>query len=285
MVKSDDPSLNPDSEIDFQYPGGQLGFAWNGDSRYLMCLNRDRPNGTLTPIHAFEVGFRAVRAALQLPGGEVFLNDPLVNRSVGEVTGAIRKAAGMKVRQIWRSQEPITSQLIPGDVIVEIRVLQVSEPAMEQSRAGELQTYQYTDDVLLVHELDRRPVLVANGSWIRTRVRASVERVYKTKHLAATAGATVEYDYDGGETIINGVLVKAMHEPVFKDRRQLVAFRLYDPPFGGGFYVQPIKLYGVADDGTLQRWQFKDGIPSPNSTLYGVHLDDIEADLRKVREP
>lgn len=284
VVKSDDPSLNPYSEIDFQYEGGLLGYgAWNGDSRYLVCLNRDRSTGTLAPIHAFEVGFRTVRAAVQLPSGDISSNDSLVNQSVEQVTGAIRKTAGVKVRQIWRSRQPIASLLVPGDVVVEIRVLEVREPAIDQPRFAELQTYQYTDDVLLVRELDRRPVLVSNGSWIRTRVGAVVERAYKTKNLGAAAGATVEYDYDGGEMTINGVLVKTMHEPVFRDRRQLVAFRLYDPPFGGGIYLQPIKLFGVSDEGTLQPWQFRDGIPSPPSKLYGVHLDEIENELRKVR--
>src|ERR1051325_11639807 len=69
VVKSDDPLLNPYSEIDFEYEGGSLGYgAWNGDSRYLICLNRSL-NRTPVPIHAFEVGFRAVRAAVQLPSG------------------------------------------------------------------------------------------------------------------------------------------------------------------------------------------------------------------------
>ena len=65
--------------------------------------------------------------------------------------------------------------------------------------------------------------------------------------------------------------------------RDPVSNRALDPPFGGGLYVQPIKIFGISDEGTLQAWQFKDGIPSPPSKLYGVHLDEIENDLRKVR--
>src|SRR6185503_14528102 len=120
VVKSDDSSLSPRSEIEFQYEGGLLGYAWKQDSRYLVCLNRDRASGTLAPIHAFETSFRTILSSVHLPEGDIATNDPMVNRVVEDVAGAIRKPAGVKVRQIWRSQQPIASLLVPGDVVVEI---------------------------------------------------------------------------------------------------------------------------------------------------------------------
>jgi hypothetical protein len=126
-------------------------------------------------------------------------------------------------------------------------------------------------------------VLTNTGSWIRTRVRASVEKACKVKIFSAVPGGIVEFEYDGGEMTIDGVLVKTMYEPIYRDHRQLVAFRLYDPPFGGGLYVQPFKLYGVSDDDTLEPWQFNSGVSSPRSKLYGLKIGQVEESLRKSR--
>jgi len=293
IVKQSDRAMQPRDQIRFILDGGELRLRgttiragrvplWGRDMQSLVCLNRRNRVQGLIAQTVYEI-HGGTLVAQRLAGDEPPDSNLLYDKPLYNVVTAIRDAAGVKVRQIWRSQQPIASLLVPGDVVVEIRVLEVREPSIDQPLFAELQTYQYTDDVLLVRELDRRPVLVSNGSWIRTRVRAVVERAYKTKNLGATAGATVEYDYDGGEMTIKGVLVKTMHAPVFRDRRQLVAFRLYDQPFGGGIYLQPIKLYGVSDEGTLQPWQFSSGVSSPASKLYGLKLEEIEDALRKSR--
>lgn len=119
--------------------------------------------------------------------------------------------AAQKVRTLRQNHQPIVSRLLPDDQVVVIEHL-MGPPlsaAFYKTREIELKDLDRWEEVAVIHQARPQSFFAMNGTWLNTRVTARVVQTLKTGRLATAPGKVIEFEHEGGELDVNGVIVRS----------------------------------------------------------------------------
>jgi hypothetical protein len=184
-------------------------------------------------------------------------------------------------RELVKNQEPIAQRVAPRDRYVTIRRPGFKEKPIEyQSAELESLTLARLEELFVLRQVTAEPSLADNGTWIRTRIRGKVAQVLNTDRLALFPGATVEFEVDGGEMIINGVRVIAGWSPDLGPHPHLIA--LQKDSMSNRW--QLAKAFELNDRDVLGPITHRDRSEPAKSKLHGLTLDKVAAEIAKGRQ-
>jgi hypothetical protein len=184
-------------------------------------------------------------------------------------------------RELTRDVAPILSRIVPGDRFVTVLYPDALEtPTTSESAEIELINLARIEELFTVRDLALEPYFVDNGSWIRTRVTATVTQVMNTGRRAATPNSRIEFEFDGGEMVVNGVRILAGHPPALDRAAYLVGLQ-FDPYRK---YWEIISLFEVTRQEKLATRRLRDNRTLPVSRLHGKSLDEIAVEVAKRQQ-
>ena len=147
------------------------------------------------------------------------------------VTGTFTSGvAAQKVRMLRQNDQPITSRLLPDDgvVVIEHMAGPPRPSPFTWTRDAELKDLASWEEVAVIDQARPQSFFVMNGAWLNTRVQARVMQTLKTGRLATAPGKLIEFEHDGGELEVNGVIVRSSAGVSFENaKRYLVAIRFH----------------------------------------------------------
>jgi len=152
-----------------------------------------------------------------------------------------------RTRRIPYTGANIRQQLLPDDQIVQIVREQGAIQFDPAPTAPQLIDWVVSrSDVVAVGEIrESAGVLVEDGTWIRTRVVAVVEEVFKDINRPLRRGGRLEFNFNGGEVMIGKVLVKAWQAPQLHEGRRYFIFAAVNPDTGVMFNTHaPLLIEG-----------------------------------------
>ena len=107
---------------------------------------------------------------------------------------------------------PIASRLLPTDQAVSVYQIQLEgltpSPRRRESFDAEIKQFQPAEFIGVVRVTSARGELTTDGTWVRTKVDASVDQLVRAKSNP-TSGGMVTFALDGGSTMIDNVAVTA----------------------------------------------------------------------------
>jgi hypothetical protein len=187
--------------------------------------------------------------------------------------------AAQKVRTLRQNDQPIVSRLLPDDQVVLIEHLMgPPRPSpFTMTRENELKQLARMDEIVVIHQAKPLSFFVMNGTWLNTRVTARVIQTLKTGQLATTPGTVIEFEHEGGELDVNGVVVRSAAGVSFENNsRYLVALR-FDTYFKRW---QPVVMFELDNLGVLRGTRRRDGTTS-TSALHGLSLAEVADAISK----
>lgn len=194
-------------------------------------------------------------------------------------TGTTQVAQNEKpTRELTRDTTPILSRISPGDRFVTVRWPgSLEDPTPSDSAEIELINLAQIEELFVLRQLRLEPYFVGNGNWIRTRVSGTVSQVLNTHSLAATPDSKVEFEFDGGEMVVNGVRILAGYPPELDRPTYLIGLQFH--PVAKQW--QLIKLFEVSPQETLATRRRRDNGRVPESKLHGKSLDEVATEVAK----
>jgi hypothetical protein len=159
----------------------------------------------------------------------------------------------------YTADRPIAERLLPGDkhVVVQMKLSEPPSTAAPQSFDQEIERLRRGEIMALVRVTAAAGEIADQGTWIRTRVNADVDRIVRAP-ANKPWGESIAFTFSGGTAQIGSVVVSTGKYPVFTTGEQyLVSLgtRLGDRSSlmwnGVGFRVDAA--------GTLQRVAINDG--------------------------
>ena len=175
----------------------------------------------------------------------------------------------------------VLSSLRPDDEIVIVQSTAVVAPAPPHVLTPEMEFSGLArlEEVAVIEQARPRSFFVMKGTWLNTRVQARVVQTLKTGRLATAPGTTVEFEHEGGELQVKGVIVRSDVGVVFDDApRYLVGIRREDYRKSSTWKV--VRMFAVDDVGTLRPFQVRSGSPR-ESPLHGMSVSDVAAEIAK----
>lgn len=134
------------------------------------------------------------------------------------------------IRHVVTDSRPLVDQLLPGDKIVEFArgyaEVNVATPDRPLSRQQTLaMAVSDAEQVILVEVETADARLIDQGRWIATRLACKVVEVMKSPHsLQLQPGANIAFEVVGGETQIDGVIVRIRSQVEYKVGLRYLAF-------------------------------------------------------------
>src|SRR5262245_57649426 len=107
----------------------------------------------------------------------------------------------------YRSDRSIAERLVPGDTKVLVEMKQSSPPASpsrQETFEQEIQRLKKSEVIVLARISSAAGEMADRGTWVRTRIRADVERVVRANR---ELGPAIEFTYSGGNARIGSVEV------------------------------------------------------------------------------
>ncbi len=127
---------------------------------------------------------------------------------------AVVRTQETRVRRIhWDSEVPLVDRLLPDDeTVVVVRSLHgiVGFPRPTTASQAATDVMSFADLALLMRVTHVEGALTADGAWVRTRFRGSVERVIRRQRGIALPGPYIEAERPGGTVQIGRVTVRAL---------------------------------------------------------------------------
>lgn len=189
------------------------------------------------------------------------------------------RVAEQKVRSL-RWGQPIVSSLLPDDEIVLVYGGAVVTPApygVVTTRESELKGLARWEELAVIQQASPRSFFVMDGTWLNTRVQARVIQTLKTGRLATAPGTVIEFEHEGGELKLNGVIVRSAEGVSFENsKRYLVAVRFH-PDLQKW---QVVVMFELDNQGVLRSITRRDGSTS-TSALHGVSLTAVADAISK----
>lgn len=140
-----------------------------------------------------------------------------------------------------------------------------------RSREIELKDLAGWEEVAVIHQAKPQSFLVMNGTWLNTRVTARVMQSLKTGRLGTTPGKLIEFEHEGGELELNGVIVRTSVGVSFENaKRYLVGIRFH--PDLNKWQVG--EMFELDSLGGLRGNTRRDGSTS-TSALHGMSLAEV----------
>lgn len=187
--------------------------------------------------------------------------------------------AAQKVRTLRPSDQPIASRFLPDDQVVVVESLMAPpEPSpFKWTRDTELKDLAGWEEVAVIQQPRSQSVFVMDGTWLNTRVQARVMQTLKTGRLATAPGKLIEFEHEGGELKVNGVIVRSDVGVSFDENsRYLVAVRFHPDLQQWQVGV----MFELDNLGVLREHTRRDG-STPESALRGVRLADVADAISK----
>jgi hypothetical protein len=185
-----------------------------------------------------------------------------------------------RVRTLRPSDQPIGSRLLPDDQVVVIEsIMGPSEPSpFKLTRETELRDLARWEEVAIIHQARPQSFFVKNGIWLSTRVQARVMQTLKTDRLATAPGKVIEFEHEGGELTVKGVIIRSAVGVSFDENtRYLVGVRFHPDLKKWQVGV----MFELDNLGNLREHTRRDG-STPDSALKGARLADIAEAISKA---
>jgi hypothetical protein len=110
-----------------------------------------------------------------------------------------------------------------------------------------------------------------NGTWLNTRVQARVIQTLKTGRLTTAPGKLIEFEHEGGELELKGVIVRSALGVSFDENaKYLVAVRFHPDMQKWQVGV----MFELDNLSRLRGTRRRDGSTS-NSALHGLSLSEV----------
>lgn len=187
--------------------------------------------------------------------------------------------AAQKVRSL-RWGQPIVSSLLPDDEIVLVYGGAIATPApygVVTTPASELKGLARWEELVVIQQATQQSFFVKAGTWLNTRVQARVIQTLKTGRLATAPGTLIEFEHEGGELEVNGVIVRSAEGVSFENsKRYLVAVRFH-PDLQKW---QVVVTFELDNQGVLRKITRRDGSTS-TSALHGSSLTEVADAISK----
>ena len=175
----------------------------------------------------------------------------------------------------YRADVPIKERLEPGDtkVVVEMKMADAPTTTVRESFEQEIRRLRRADIIAVVRISSTQSEIADNGTWVRTRVTAAVERAVRAP-AQRPLDESVEFSYGGGRTQLGNVEVSTGKFPQFVEGSQYLMFlsvrRGTSALAWNGF------AYRIDDAGTLQRVGISDGSEQQlPTTLVGRNASEV----------
>jgi hypothetical protein len=189
------------------------------------------------------------------------------------------RVAGQKVRSL-RWGQPIVSSLLPDDEIVLVYSGAVVMPApygVVRTRESELKDLARWEELAIIQQATPQSFFVNNGTWLNTRVQARVIQTLKTGRLVTAHGTAIEFEHEGGELQVKGVIVRSAEGVSFENsKRYLVAVRFEHDRQKWRVVV----MFELDNEGVLRKIIRRDGSTSI-SALHGLSLSEVSNAISK----
>lgn len=187
--------------------------------------------------------------------------------------------SAQKVRTVRQNDQPIVSRLLSEDqvVVVERLIGPPNPPPVIRTRETELKDLDRWEEIAVIHQARPQSFFVMNGTWLNTRVQVRVMQTLRTGRLATAPGRVVEFEDEGGELAVNGVIVRSATELSFDhNSRYLVALR-FETDLQRW---QPVVIFELDNLGVLRGTRRRDG-STPPSALHGLRLAEVADAIAK----
>jgi hypothetical protein len=192
------------------------------------------------------------------------------------------------VRVIPRSTSPRIDQRLQEDDEI-VRIVEEEgngiEFSADPSAEGLLAHLVGLSDVIAIVEVHEvTGTLAENGTWINTRVSATVREVFKDVNRPLRPGGVLRFEWSGGELKIGRVLLKTWAEPKLQLQtgRAYVLFGWVNPDNGVVYPAHvPARIDGnnLKIDGPLKMTAHGNLDP-----LDGYSLEKLVAEVRRVAQ-
>ena len=187
--------------------------------------------------------------------------------------------AAQKVRVLRQNDQPIVSRLLPDDqvVVIEDSMGPPRPSPFKKTREVELRDLASWEEVAVVHQAKSRSFLVMNETWLNTIVHARVMQTLKTGRLQTAPGSVIEFEHEGGELNVNGVIVRSAVGVSFEENsRYLIAVRFHPDLKKWQVGV----MFELDNLNALHGSKRRSG-QMPDSALFGLSLADVAAAISK----
>jgi len=177
----------------------------------------------------------------------------------------------------------IADRLRPDDkdVVVVKRLLPplTANPSTVRSFDEEISRLRRSETAAVVKVRDIRGDLSDQGTWIRTRITADIDRIIYSS--GPPAGQSIEFGFAAGRTMVGAVTVTAGTFPQYKDGERYLVFLSTDPGIKGMF---PSTAFHLSADGLLERLRDNRGEEqSTRTNLVGLNISDVVQALERAK--